>query len=153
MPVHIESMTAVRSVSRDAARLATFYRDVLGLPLKQEQHDHMKPHWGCFLGDLYFAVHPCRDSVELSGEQGAVTLAFSVFDIDAVAAMLERQGVELLYPPRDLGWCKRTAVSDPDGNNIELTELGADWYRHLEKHQEPSDPPPREPKLKALDSD
>ena len=70
-----------------------------------------------------------------------------------MAAMLERQGVELLYPPRDLGWCKRTAVSDPDGNNIELTELGADWYRHLEKHQEPSDPPPREPKLKALDSD
>ena len=133
----IEFLSAVLLVSRDAARLAAFYRDVLGVPLQEEQHDDTEPHWGCTLGDLHFAIHPVEDFPEdPRAGVGAVKLAFAVFDIDEATRRLEDGGVELAYPPKDLGWCKMTAVRDPDGNYVELTELGDDWFRHLEKRKD-----------------
>lgn len=134
MAERIEFVSAVLLVSRNAERLATFYRDVLGLPLVVEQHDDQPPHWGCTLGDLHFAVHPADD--DHAPGVGAIKLAFAVFDVDEVAERIEAGGVGLLYAPKDLGWCKMTAIRDPDGNYIELTELGDDWYRHLEKRKD-----------------
>jgi catechol 2,3-dioxygenase-like lactoylglutathione lyase family enzyme len=159
MAERIEFLSAVVLVSRAADRLAAFYRDVLGVPLEREQHDAAAsgpsvkptgaasgpsvkptgpaPHWGCTLGDLHFAIHPVEDFPEDPNVGvGAVKLAFAVFDIDEVVQALEARGLELAYPPKDLGWCKMTAVRDPDGNYVELTELGADWYRHLEKRKD-----------------
>jgi predicted enzyme related to lactoylglutathione lyase len=136
MSEKIEFLSAVLLVSRDAARLASFYREVLGVPLVEEQHDDTLPHWGCTLGDLHFAIHPVEDYPEdPTTGVGAIKLAFAVFDIDAAAAKLEERGVDLVYAPKDLGWCKMTAIRDPDGNYIELTELGDDWFRHLEKRK------------------
>lgn len=137
MAERIEFLSAVHVVSRHAERLATFYRDVLGVPLSVEQHDEEPPHWGCTLGDMHFTIHPAADfSDDPATGVGAIKLAFAVFDIDEVAERLEERGVGLLYPPKDLGWCKMTAIRDPDGNYIELTELGDDWYRHLEKRKD-----------------
>jgi predicted enzyme related to lactoylglutathione lyase len=137
MSERIEFLSAVLVVSRDAPRLAAFYRDVLGVPLAEEQHGDTDLHWGCTLGDLHFAIHPVADFPEDPRDgTGAVKLAFAVFDIDEVARRLEDRGVELVYPPKDLGWCKMTAVREPDGNYVELTELGDDWFRHLEKRKD-----------------
>lgn len=140
----IKFLSAVLLVSHDAKRLAGFYRDVLGIPLEEERHTPSNLHWGCNLGDVHFAIHPAADfEDDPSAGVGAIKLAFGVDDIDETADTLESRGVELVYPPRDLGWCKMTAVRDPDGNYVELTELGADWYRHLEKRKDenPSTPP------------
>jgi predicted enzyme related to lactoylglutathione lyase len=137
MAERVESLSAVLLVSRNAERLAAFYRDVLGVPLEVEQHDDNERHWGCTLGDLHFAIHPVEDFDEdPSTGVGAIKLAFAVFDVDEVADRIEGNGVGLIYPPKDLGWCKMTAIRDPDGNYIELTELGDDWYRHLEKRKD-----------------
>lgn len=137
MAERVEFLSAVLLVSRNAERLAAFYGDVLGVPLTVEQHDAEPPHWGCTLGDLHFAIHPVDDFDEDPATGvGAIKLAFAVFDIDEVAARLEERGVGLLYAPKDLGWCKMTAIRDPDGNYLELTELGDDWYRHLEKRKD-----------------
>ncbi len=136
MAERIEFVSAVHVSSRNAERLAAFYKDVLGLPLVMEQHDGRPPHWGCTLGDLHFTIHAAEAFAEDPATGvGAIKLAFAVFDIDEVAERLEGGGVGLVYPPRDLGWCKMTAIRDPDGNYVELTELGDDWYRHLEKRK------------------
>lgn len=128
----VESVSTILLASRDAAGLAAFYRDLLGLPLHQDG-EGTRSRWGCALGDLHFSIHPLDDLGEETVGSGAVRLGFSVKDIDEMAAHLEAHGVELLFAPRDLGWGKTTAVRDPDGNTVELTELGDDWFRHLDK--------------------
>ena len=55
-PERIQFLSAVLLTSRDAARLAEFYRDVLGLPLAEERHGNVPQHWGCELGDVHFAI-------------------------------------------------------------------------------------------------
>jgi catechol 2,3-dioxygenase-like lactoylglutathione lyase family enzyme len=132
----VENVSTILLASRDAAGLAAFYRDMLGLPL-QEEGEGARRRWGCALGDLHFSIHPLEDFGEDEVGSGAVRLGFAVKDIDDMAAHLEGRGVELLFSPRDLGWGKTTAVRDPDGNTVELTELGDDWFRHLDKNTSP----------------
>lgn len=133
----LEFLSAILIVSRDAKRLAEFYRDKLGVPLEDERHDDTPhPHWGCQLGDLHFAIHPIEDFPEdTQAGVGAIKLAFTVFDMESFAAGLQERGVELVYPPRDLGWSKMTAVRDPDGNYIEFTELADSVYQGYEERR------------------
>ncbi len=49
--------------------------------------------------------------------------------------MPQALGVEPLYPPRDEGFCRMAALRDPDGNYLEFTELGEEWFRHLEERR------------------
>jgi len=69
-----------------------------------------------------------------------VKLAFTVFDIEALAGRLAESGVSLLYPPRNTGFFWSTAIRDPDGNLIEFTQLCDEWFEHLAaRHAEGSD--------------
>ena len=54
----INYLSAVLVVSKDAAKLANFYKNVLKVPLVDEQHDDEPLHYGCELGDIHFAIHP-----------------------------------------------------------------------------------------------
>jgi catechol 2,3-dioxygenase-like lactoylglutathione lyase family enzyme len=56
-PERIQFLSAVLITSRQADRLCEFYRDVLGLPLVEERHGNVPPHWGCELGGRAFR-HP-----------------------------------------------------------------------------------------------
>lgn len=131
----IEFFSAVLIVSKDPARLARFYREVVGVPLEPEEHEGTEPHWGCTLGDLHFAIHPIEDFPDGRSGAGAVKLAFTVFDIQAVARRLREKGVPLLYPPKDTGYFWTTAIEDPDGNFVEFTQLCDEWYETLEKRR------------------
>ena len=125
----IEFLSAVLLVSADAARLAAFYTDVVGIPLEAEQHGDTAPHWGASLGEIHFAIHPLADFPDdMRTGVGAVKLAFTVFDIQALVARLEVAGIELLYPPKDTGFFWSTAIHDPDGNFIEFTQLCDEWF-------------------------
>ena len=42
----LEFLSAVLIVSDDGRRLARFYRDQLGIPLRPEQHGETLQHWG-----------------------------------------------------------------------------------------------------------
>jgi hypothetical protein len=58
------------------------------------------------------------------------------FDLPGLVSWLDTHGVPLCYPPTELGTQSRvTAIRDPDGNQIELTELGPSWLDHLEEHR------------------
>jgi hypothetical protein len=55
-----------------------------------------------------------------------------LFELDPLVAWLAEHGVDLCYPPEEFGTQSRiTAVRDPDGNLVELTELGPGWLDHL----------------------
>src|SRR5690242_9534216 len=128
----IEFLSAVLIVSEDPKRLADFYRDVVGVALKEERHGTALPHWGCNLGDVHFAIHPVAMFPDRRSGVGAVKLAFTVFDVDALARRLEERGVALLYRPRDTGFFRSTAILDPDGNLIEFTQLCDAWFEDLD---------------------
>ena len=128
----IEFLSAVLIVSRQPERLASFYRDVIGVPLREESHGEDLPHWGCDLGDIHFAIHSVTDFPDSRCGVGAVKIAFTVFDIHAVVDEMEKKGVPLLYPPKDTGFFWSTAIEDPDGNFIEFTQMCDAWFKYLE---------------------
>lgn len=128
----IEFLSAVLIVSESPERLADFYRDVVGIPLEEERHGDSRAHWGCTLGDIHLAIHPVATFPDGRSGVGSVKLAFTVFDIQALAKRLERRGVPLLYPPRDTGFFWSTAILDPDGNLVEFTQLCDEWFTQLE---------------------
>jgi predicted enzyme related to lactoylglutathione lyase len=132
----IQFFSAILIVSENPARLASFYREVVGIPLKDEAHDESLPHYGCTLGDLHFAIHPVETFPDRRRGVGAVKLAFNVFDIKALAARLEGSGVKLLYPPHDTGFFISTAINDPDGNFIEFTQMCDDWFKQLDERRQ-----------------
>lgn len=129
-PESVRFISGVILVSRQPCRLAKFYRDVLGLPLADEQHAETEQHWGCELGDVHFAIHPVQDYPDDPATgPGPVKLAFMIFDLPRMVSWLETCGVPLCYPPMDLGTQSQiTAVRDPDGNLVELTHLGPNWH-------------------------
>jgi catechol 2,3-dioxygenase-like lactoylglutathione lyase family enzyme len=135
-PDGLRFLSGIILVSAEPERLVGFYRDVLGVPLAEEQHDDSQPHWACELGDVHFAIHPQADYPGEAAGVGSVKLAFMVFEMDRLVAWLRGRGVEPLYPPVEFGESSRiTAVRDPDGNTVELTELGPGWLDHLKTHR------------------
>lgn len=127
----VEFLSAALLISKDASRLATFYRDVIGLPLEDEKHGDTELHYGCELGDLHFAIHPLENFKDSEYGVGSVKLAFTVFDMNEFVKRVESKGFKLAYPPKDTGFAKMTAIVDPDGNYVEFTELSNRWFGHL----------------------
>lgn len=134
-PEKIEFLSAVLIISENPERLAAFYKNVIGLPLKTESHGDTEPHYGCELGDLHFAIHPAENFPDQKIGTGSVRLAFTTFDIQKLAAQIEGSGYYLAYPIKDQGFAKMTALHDPDGNYIEFTQLSERWFKHLEKRK------------------
>jgi predicted enzyme related to lactoylglutathione lyase len=131
----IEFLSAVLLVSANPQRLAAFYRDVVGVPLEEERHGESRPHWGCNLGEIHFAIHPLETFPDGRSGVGAVKLAFTTFDIDALVQRLATCGVSVLYPPRDTGFFRSTAILDPDGNFVEFTQLVDAWFEQIESRR------------------
>lgn len=134
----IEFLSAVLLTSRRPDRLAAFYRDVLGVPLREERHASGPAHWGCELGDVHFAIHPADDAAADDDHGPApIRLAFWVFDLRSFVRRLEDEhGVQCRYPIQDLGSSSLvTAITDVDGNEVELTQMGRSWIEHLAEHR------------------
>jgi hypothetical protein len=132
----IHFFSGILMVSKNPKRLADFYRDVLNVSLKEEQHGETLPHWGCTLGDIHFAIHPVEDFPDHKSGVGAVKMAFTIFDIQSLCERLQRKDVKLLYPIKDTGFFLSTAILDPDGNFVEFTQLCDKWFEHLEERKQ-----------------
>jgi lactoylglutathione lyase len=110
----------------DLDRAISFYRDVVGVPLR-------------FRADAYaefategtkFALFPRSELPALIGRHAPPDpapwpqgeLAFFVEDVDAEYERLRRMAVPMLAPPTNRPWGERTLhIADPDGNLVELT--------------------------------
>jgi uncharacterized protein YndB with AHSA1/START domain len=134
-PEALRFLSGILLVSPRPAQLARFYRDVLGIALEDEHHEGTRPHWGCTLGQLHFAIHPIEDFPDRRAGVGSVKLAFTVFALDRMVARLTALGVPLLREVTDTGFFRSAMLLDPDGNLIELTELCDAWFAELERRR------------------
>ena len=122
----VKRVSANIIVTRDAPRLAAFYREKLGIPLEDERHGGggAALHFGCSLGGIHFSVHPVEnwDAAPETGP-GGTRVAFAIDDADDAARILRARGVECLGP-LDMGWGRLVFCRDPDGNLVELVRMG-----------------------------
>lgn len=129
----IRFISAVILLSAEPVKLATFYRDALGIPLEPDDHGpgSAPPHFECQLGDLHFAIHPRESCHDADSRPGRVKFAFAVTDLPETLRRLDKFETRPLYPPVDRGFALMTAIIDPDGNQVELTQLSSRWLSYL----------------------
>jgi lactoylglutathione lyase len=113
---------------RDLSKCTTFYRDTLGLELKDSD-----PEGATFaLGDLYVILLQASAAADLLGKEASELsleggprglLAAGVEKVDAVYETLKAKGVTFLRPPTNQPWGLRTAhFADPEGNVWEINQ-------------------------------
>jgi len=97
----------------DMERSASFYRDMLGIPLDGDEH------WQeASLGGTRFGLHQTHEAIgPLSA--GTIHLNLEVDDIDAAADRLAAAGVDVEETMRD-DWGAALRISDPDGYELYL---------------------------------
>ena len=118
----IDGVSAILLISPDAAALAHFYRDALGLPLEDEVHEGIPLHYACELGGVHFAIHPAEGwpGVPTRNAQSPV-IALRTRDARAVARRLAAIGYAATGP-YDHGFAQVVTFRDPDGNHVEILE-------------------------------
>jgi predicted enzyme related to lactoylglutathione lyase len=125
--MQVLSVSAVTITSPDPERLATFYRERLGVPLEAAAHGPMKHHFEASLGDpaqggVHFAV--LKGKGPTSRDAGGTAPTFRVSSLADSVGELEGAGAERIQPIIDLGEGKRVAsFRDPDGNVFRRIEL------------------------------
>lgn len=124
-------ISAVIILSGQPSTVASFYRDALGIPLIASDHGGSPTHYECELGDIHFAVHPLPEDALQPPAAARVKFALAVADLDAALARLNALGIAPRYPPEKLPFATMTAIEDPDGNIVELTQLSDRWLRYL----------------------
>ena len=106
---------------RDLDASARFYREAIGVPLREAggetEESHREYSWtdGAY---LHFALFPAQPGAETA----KVELAFLVDDLDAAHARALAAGAQMESSPRDEPWGRTAGYRDPDGNLIALTE-------------------------------
>ena len=117
------SILHVSMIVADTERALVFYGDVLGLPLNDERPDLGYPGaWlQCGNQQIHLLELPNPDPVRGRPEHGGRDrhAAFSVSDLDALCASLEKAGVVFTHSKsgRAALFCR-----DPDGNALEFIE-------------------------------
>jgi hypothetical protein len=109
-------LAAVILSSRSPARLARFYRDLLGVPLERRG----PRDFSAMLGQTHFAIHAAAKGQEPT-QRAELGLHFA--DLTGLVKELTARRVALDQPIRDYPWARSAQVSDPDGNVVYLMEL------------------------------
>lgn len=101
----------------DIARSVEFYRDALGIPLEQDEHD---ADWyeHRFASGVRFGMHSAHEGA-MPQPPGSVVVDFAIDDIDAAIARLEGAGVPVRSVMRER-WGSTVEIADPDGHRIQL---------------------------------
>ena len=121
-------LMAIELIVRDLATCTAFYRDTLGLQVRESESTSNSVSFQ--IDNVYFFLLEAEGAaqmvssqpLELSlGESPRVLLAAGVEDVDAAYQMLSAKGVRFLRPPTDQPWGLRTAYfADPEGNLWEI---------------------------------
>ncbi len=124
MPISPLSLVVLEVADLD--RSIIFYRDLLGLPLRREDHrqgedrwisgDHAATSWreGHF---LHFALYQAKGVVTTN-----VQIGFMTGELDAYHERLVEAEVTVDHPPRQEPWGCTSRYRDPDGNSVSLTQ-------------------------------
>ena len=110
-------------VSTDAKRfdaMATFYADILALPVRSRHDGFVNFAWG----DFRLTVHVHSEVVGRTVDPDRVMINFAVADIAITHRRLVRSGVVFRRVPEQESWGGWVATfADPDGNTLQLLQL------------------------------
>ena len=106
----------------DMSRSVTFYRDLLGLPLRFET-----PQWTEFTtGEATLALHLSKPAPGAGAAQqhtgGTCRPGLSVKDLDAFHTKVTEQKVTCVQPPKETFGARIAQYLDPDGLVISVSE-------------------------------
>ena len=112
--------------ARNYEDTARFYRDVLGVPIEEEDHSDEGPHneYSWHNPYFHFAIFPASEDEQATRTE----LAFSVRDVREVHRKAVAGGIRVLEAPRQEPWGFGATYLDPDGNTAGVYEL-----RHTKK--------------------
>ena len=118
----ISGVEAILLISDDAKALSDFYREQLGLPMVEEEHEGVPLHYACDIGTVHFAIHPAEGwpGIAVHDSQSPV-IVLQTNDAEAVARKVAAAGLEVAGPS-DHGFALVAAFRDPDGNQIEVLQ-------------------------------
>lgn len=109
----VKGLTGVIMSSANPERLATFYKEVLGIPLALNRHGNLPAHWECDYMGVHYAVLK-RKANEQTNEN--IVPSFAVDDIES---FVTAHNIKLIHPIMDLGEGAYVAsFKDPDGNTL-----------------------------------
>ena len=121
-------LMAVELIVRDLATCTAFYRDTLGLQVRESESTSNSVSFQ--IDNVYFFLLEAEGAAQMVssqpldlslGESPRALLAAGVEDVDAAYQMLSAKGVRFLRPPTDQPWGLRTAYfADPEGNLWEI---------------------------------
>ena len=124
------NLMAIELLVRDLTRCTAFYRDTLGLEVRESESTDDSVSFQ--MGNVYFFLLEASAAAQMSsdkpldlniGEGSRVLLAAGVADVDAAYEELKAKGVTFLKPPADQFWGLRTAYfADPEGNLWEINQ-------------------------------
>jgi len=97
-----------------------FYKNTLGLPLKNSSHD-----WAEFFKDgTTLALHPMKKKLnERAGSNVGMLVGFMVSNMDETYQNLKKKNVKFLKEPKEEPFGKHAIILDPDGYMISIAQL------------------------------
>lgn len=107
----------------DLKQSIEFYRDILGMQLKQESEDWVEFSKG---SSTVLALHPARKSRSKKTQKRAgMLVGFNVSDLQDVCSELENKKVKFYKKQTEEAFGKHAIIEDPDGHLISLVELSS----------------------------
>lgn len=115
------AIAAVLLFSPDPARLAAFYREHLGVPLRRVAVPDLDEHWACDIGPVYLSIWPLAGAASGPSRGG---VALYVADVPGSFERLSALGLAVDFAPRRTRLGVIARLRDPDGNPLELYSPG-----------------------------
>jgi len=137
----VRHVASVAEIVEDVSRAVAFYRDVLGLEVKQEHGDQYAVV--SVPGVLHFGIWDRRAAAESTfGSREfadrillGFALEFEVDDVQDAAKQIEASGWQVAQGPRSEPWGQKTLrVFSPGGGLLGFAETP--WARTIIKHLE-----------------
>jgi lactoylglutathione lyase len=125
-----DNIMAIELLVRDLAKCTAFYRDTLGLQVRESESTSNSVSFQ--MGNAYFFLLEISGATRMVSSEPLdfsmegsprVLLAAGVEDVDTAYESLSAKGVRFLRSPTDQPWGLRTAYfADPEGNLWELNQ-------------------------------
>lgn len=125
-------LTAIGLFVTDTAKMAAFYRDVIGL---KTDWNGIEPNVELISENVSLIMFPRKEFEKMTsgtygypkGINGSMEIAFDVANYDEVDKEYERvtgMGGKSVFPPQTMPWGQRTCyIADPEGNLIEISSF------------------------------
>lgn len=108
---------AVILLVSDMKRSTRFYRDILGMKLKEQSKD-----WTEFSKrGTVLALHPSKK--KRIKRNNSMLVGFNVSDFDDVVNGLKKKKVKFYKKPREESFGKHAIIQDPDGHLISIVQM------------------------------